>query len=145
MDAVNRSKARCCYLTVPEFFRLDAACASIAAAWDEPYLVGSVLTRPDYRDVDLRLMLPDEQFEAMFPNKYALLLVNAAVSDWLKAMTGLPIDFQFQDHTKANAEHKGMRNPMGQRGRLFSGEDLDGKCKHDFSNGRCLRCGQVGK
>lgn len=127
-------KKRVSFLTVSEFFRLDAACASIASAWDEPYLVGSVLTRPDYRDVDLRLMLPDDQFAAMFQNKYALLLMNTTVSDWLKAMTSLPIDFQFQDHTKANVEHQGMRNPMGQRGRLWSGENLDGKCKHDFGN-----------
>lgn len=113
-------KNRVSYLTVPEAFRLDWCCSQFEAAFDAvPYLVGSCLTRPDYRDVDLRLMLPDEQFAAMFPNKFALLMMNAAVSDWLKAQTGLPIDFQFQDHTKANAEHDGQRNPMGGRGDHF--------------------------
>lgn len=114
-------KRRVCYLTVPEFFRLDWCCRGLLDAFGHPpFLVGSVMDRPDYRDVDVRLMLPDEQYAAMFPNKYAQLLLNAAVSDWLKAQTGLPIDFQFQDTTRANEEHPGKRNPLGIRAQVFT-------------------------
>lgn len=116
-------KARASYLNVPDFFRLDWCCAGLFQAFGRPpYLVGSALSRPTWRDVDVRLMLPDEQFERMFPNQYALLFLNATVSDWLKAQTGLPIDFQFQDTTRANAEHDGLRNPLGIRGQRYSQE-----------------------
>lgn len=116
-------KVRASYLTVPELFRLDACCTSLFHAFGSPpYLVGSTLSRPDYRDVDVRLMLPDDRFGQMFPNQYAHLLLNAAVSDWLRAQTGLPIDFQFQDTTKTNAEHDGPRNPLGIRGQRYMEE-----------------------
>jgi hypothetical protein len=121
--AEDRTKARVSWLTVPTFFALDAACRAIFEAFGTPpYLVGSCMSRPDFRDVDLSLMLPDDQHAAMFPNMYANLLLNAAVSDWLKARTGLPIDFKFQDTTKANAEHEGPRNPMGIRGERYRQE-----------------------
>lgn len=111
------------WLDVPTFFRLDAACRAVFEAFGTPpYLVGSCLERPDFRDVDISLMLSDEQYAAMFPNKYAQLFLNAAVSDWLKAQTDLPVDFKFQDCTRANAEHKGRRNPLGTRGETFSQE-----------------------
>lgn len=111
------------YLDVPVFFRLDAACRALTEAFGHSvYLVGSCLMRPDFRDVDVSLMLSDEQFAAMFPNKYAQLFLNAAVSDWLSERTGLRIDFKFQDTTKTNAEHSGPRNPLGMRGEIFSKE-----------------------
>src|SRR5581483_12313175 len=70
------------------------------------YLVGSVLRKRDWRDVDVVLMLPDVYFEATFgTNEMRLALMNAAVSEWLSSRTGLPIEFKFQDHAKANAEH----------------------------------------
>jgi hypothetical protein len=123
MTADDRSKARVSHLTVPTFFALDVACRPLVDSFGHSlYLVGSCMTRPDFRDVDLSLMLPDEQYTAMFPNKYAQLFLNAAVSDWLKARTGLPIDFKFQDTTKANEEHRGPRNLMGIRGELFKQE-----------------------
>lgn len=119
MDAETRTKSRASWLTVPEFFSLDAACRALVDSFGEMsygvYLVGSCLQRPDYRDVDLSLMMPDDKFDAMFPNKYAVLFMNAAVSEWLSKRTGLKIDFKFQDMTKANEEHKGPRNAMGIR------------------------------
>jgi len=48
-------------------FKLRAFGAQITDCIGEtPYLVGSVLERPDYRDVDVRIMLDDEPFIAMF-------------------------------------------------------------------------------
>ena len=117
------AKRRASFLPLSDFFRLDYCCRNLDDAFGHvPYLVGSVLQRADFRDVDLRLMLPDETFKAMFPNEYAHLFLNMVVSDWLKARTGLPIDFQFQDHTEANKKHDGPRNPMGCRAINYRGK-----------------------
>jgi hypothetical protein len=113
------------YLSPPDFHRLNWACRPIREAFGgPPYLVGSVLTRPDYRDIDLRLILDDDVFEAMFGEHdglittrkaTALLLLNIAVSDLIQraANPPAPIDFQFQSMTQANVPDHGMRNPMG--------------------------------
>ena len=107
------------YLTVPDFHRLNWARVPIAQAFGEtPYLVGSVLTRPDYRDVDLRLILDDDRHAELFPAdgpRTLRLFLGCAVSDWLARMTGLPIDFQFQSMAEANVPEHGLRNPMGLR------------------------------
>ena len=49
---------------------LHTACAIIAEAYPDSgvFLVGSSIQRRDFRDVDVRCMLPDELFDAMFPN-----------------------------------------------------------------------------
>lgn len=102
---------------MPEMYRLNAASRTVRAAVDGVglMLVGSSLTRQDYRDVDLRMILFDEDFAARFPNSGWLMLANAAMSDWLATTTGLPIDFQFQSMTEANSpEHDGKgRHPLG--------------------------------
>lgn len=109
------SKHRATQLSVPDMYRLNVACRHVAAAFDDnlPYLVGSSLTKKNYRDVDLRLMLDDDEFARLFPNPMWLKLANAAMSDWLASITGLPIDFQFQDTTQANKEFTGRRHPLG--------------------------------
>jgi hypothetical protein len=114
------------YLSPPDFHRLNWACQPVRAAFGTPpYLVGSVLTRPDYRDIDLRLILDDEIYAAMFgavvglvvnrKPAATLLLLNIAVSDLISKAANLPapIDFQFQSMTEANVPEHGMRNPMG--------------------------------
>lgn len=106
---------RASWLTVPQQNRLNAACLDITRVFGGncPYLVGSVLERVDYHDVDVRLMLPDKTFERMFSNRWWLLKANAAISEQLERATGLPIDFQFQDTTKANEEFRGYRHALG--------------------------------
>jgi hypothetical protein len=113
------------YLSPPDFHRLNWACRPVAQAFGSPpYLVGSVLTRSDYRDIDLRLILDDDVFESMFGEREglvslrkasALLLMNIAVSDLIQraANPPAPIDFQFQSMTEANVPEHGERNPMG--------------------------------
>jgi len=114
------------YLSPPDFHRLNWACRPIKEAFGSPpYLVGSVLTRPDYRDIDLRLILDDEVYEAMFSERDdglghrktrpTLLLLNIAISDLIQrsANPPAPIDFQFQSMTEANVPEHGERNPMG--------------------------------
>ncbi|PBC71539.1 hypothetical protein BX265_6149 [Streptomyces sp. TLI_235] len=105
--------ARASYLSPPDFHRLDWACRPVTAAFDTPvYLVGSVLTRADYRDIDLRLILDDDE-AANYPPPLRLVL-NVALSDLIAKLAGLPrpIDFQIQSMTEANAED-GARNPLG--------------------------------
>lgn len=81
-----------------------------------PYLVGSALDRPDYRDVDVRLMLDDEAFDRL-ESLVSIQAFNLAFSLWGQRATGLPIDFQVQRTTEANEEFQGRRNPIGM-GRL---------------------------
>ena len=103
------------WLTVPQQNRLNAACLDIARVFGGncPYLVGSVLDRADFHDVDVRMMLPDKTFKRLFSNRWWLLKANAAISEQLERATGLPIDFQFQDTTKANEEFHGYRHALG--------------------------------
>lgn len=84
-----------------------------------PYLVGSVLTRRDYRDVDVRIILGEETFERLFGGNVdwrtnrELTLANMALSALAREMTGLDVDCQVQRIDDANTEH-------GQRHALFS-------------------------
>ncbi len=73
-----------------------------------PYLVGSALVRADHRDVDVRVMLADDAFDAL------VRLVNLpdlalCVSLWGQQVTGLAIDFQVQRRSDANQEYSGRR------------------------------------
>lgn len=115
------------YLSTVELHRLDRACRDLwhAARADDGgvYLVGSASQRPDFRDVDVRMILPDEAFDRMFGAEPGLWrLFCYAVSRQLAADTGLPIDFQVQRQTQAN-EHDGSRNPLGLIG--IADDDLD--------------------
>ncbi len=81
-----------------------------------PYLVGSALDRPDYRDVDVRLILADDVFDRL-ASVVEIQGLNIGFSLWGQRVTGLPIDFQVQRMTEANAENEGRRHPIGM-GRL---------------------------
>lgn len=87
-----------------------------------PYLVGSACYKKDFRDVDLRVIVDDDRFKELFGdqtdwrNNPMLEAANLAFSALGKEMTGLPIDFQFQQMMNANSEkaNEGMvRNPLG--------------------------------
>lgn len=98
--------------------------------WDafgtNPYQVGSTLngTQRAWRDVDVRLILDDDAYKAMFPDirdlsdehydpKWVALCM--AFSELGRKMTGLPIDFQIQKQSEANDEKKysGLRSALG--------------------------------
>jgi hypothetical protein len=79
-----------------------------------PYHVGSSLRTKDWRDVDVRLILPDEEFAERFgevrssevnPKLAAVTLAFAALG---KQMTGLPVDFQIQPASFANERYGGQ-------------------------------------
>lgn len=113
--------SRANFIGAPEFFNLDLTCRILAEAFDHHvYLVGSSLKIREYRDVDVRAILPDEEFDRMFPgakssphNSAQWSLICAAISEWLATRTNLPIDFQIQRMTEANAEYDGPRNALG--------------------------------
>jgi hypothetical protein len=82
-----------------------------------------VTERPDYRDVDIRLILTDEDFDYWFDGRVMLWsLVCLTIGQHLRAVTSLPIDFQIQRMTEANEKHPGTwRNPLGMRNRPYAG------------------------
>lgn len=84
------------------------------------FMVGSALTRRDWRDVDVRAILFDDDFagrfggEADWRRNRSLGAHNLAFSALGKQVTGLPIDFQIEQMTVANAENPdGGRHALG--------------------------------
>jgi hypothetical protein len=100
------------FVGAPAYYELNEACRSLTDVFGHHvYLVGSSIKKRDFRDVDVRCMLPDEDFDRFFGsvqnpshNPY-LSLLTISISAWLKARTGLPVDFQFQRRTEANRDY----------------------------------------
>jgi hypothetical protein len=111
------------YLSTLEFQRLEHACTEVARCLGHPpYLVGSSTERPDYRDVDVRSIMADEEFDARFGDNIEFWsLFCLGVSSYLSQVSGLPIDYQVQRQTEANEKHDKPRNPMGHGFRNFAG------------------------
>lgn len=108
------------YITRPQFWALDEACKPLRATFPDygPYLVGSVMERPTFRDVDVRLIMSDEQYDRLSDAEWSL--IGFVTSRHLAALTGLPIDFQVQRQTEANAAYgHRSRTPLGMRGDGF--------------------------
>jgi hypothetical protein len=110
------------FIGAPEFYNLQCACAVLVQAFGyHLYLVGSSLERKDFRDVDVRCILDDQEFERLFPglngSNYSVnafwCLMCSAIAEWLSMRTNLPIDFQIQRQSDANAENDGPRNALG--------------------------------
>lgn len=85
-----------------------------------PYQVGSSLETTQWRDVDVRLMLSDEAYAAQGYGNPRYPEFNAkwcamcrAFSALGRQMTGLPIDFQIQQTSRANETFTGPRNALG--------------------------------
>lgn len=89
-----------------------------------PYLVGSAARGKQWRDVDVRLILEDAEYERLFgdpkqpretnPTWVAFVL---AFTELGRKMTGLPIDFQIDHQSTANRIHDGPRHAL-----ILSGE-----------------------
>ena len=138
---LRRAKQKGVYIGAPECYKLEMACQHVAEAFGGYgcYVVGSALERPDWRDVDVRLILSDDEFRTVFPTAHIhtgswefdsrWLLLNVAISGWLSAQTGLPIDFQIQPQTHANERHKGPRNAVGLKMAPRDGSTPSGEVK----------------
>lgn len=81
---------------------------------DFPFLVGSSTLGKSWRDVDVRLMLCDDKYEALIGKwkqpegaNRKWQAFNMAFSELGLRMTGLPIDFQIQQATWANKVYGG--------------------------------------
>lgn len=124
--AKPETRAKGIYIGAPACFALEEAIRPVCAAFGAYdgtggcYVVGSALERPDWRDVDVRMILDDAAFAALFPHAgqhwehdARWLVLTIAISERLSRLTGLPIDFQFQPQTQANARHHGRRNAIG--------------------------------
>lgn len=79
-----------------------------------PYLVGSALVGKQWRDVDVRLILEDDEYERVIGKLENPPILNhrwaafsLAFSILGKQMTGLPIDFQIDQQTEVNARTVG--------------------------------------
>lgn len=106
---------------MPAFLLLQEFGSQVWAAFGEiPYHVGSSLAGKAWRDVDVRLILPDDEYDRLGlgdperPQQNAkwvsLVLAYSALG---KALTGLPVDFQIQQQTHANATESGDRSAIG--------------------------------
>lgn len=87
------------YLTNQQRGNLKEVCHTLGRAFENGsiYLIGSVLKTESYRDVDVCLVLPDEEyrsFDLTFQPKRSVL--SQALAHWIQDRTGLPIDFTFQ-------------------------------------------------
>jgi hypothetical protein len=106
---------------MPAALHLEAFGREIDAAFGHlPYLVGSAAVGKQWRDVDLRLILPDDEFDALFPAHTAPSrqdgrwgLLCAAISELARQRTGLPVDFQIQRMSYANDRYPGVRLALG--------------------------------
>lgn len=97
------------------------------------YHVGSSVFGKEWRDVDVRLLLGDEEYERMGLGDPAHPHENAKWVAWVmafsalgKQMTGLPIDFQIQQQSYANKQYDGVRSALGVNARL--------RIQHMFEN-----------
>lgn len=108
-------------LSPRQMFLLDNACHPLREAFPSygPYLVGTAFHRGPFRDVDVRLIMEDEEFDKLADavGMPAVWFLGLGLGQYLASLTGLPIDFQFQRATEANEIHGGKpRNPLGLRG-----------------------------
>ena len=104
-------------LSPRQMFLLDQACQPLREAFPDygPYLVGTATAKGPYRDVDVRCIMTDESFDdfADAIGMRAVWFLGLSIGQYLASLTGLPIDFQFQRSTEANARHDGPRIPLG--------------------------------
>lgn len=109
-------------LTTRDLFALDHACSFLNKAFPATYLVGTAYTSGRYRDVDVRTMLDDKDFDRIFADSGVWEVFCFTVGCWLSAQTGLPVDYQVQRVSEANAKYGGKpRNPLGIGARDYAG------------------------
>ena len=116
-DAPKRQKAS--YVGMPAHADLHLACVPVWEAFGNCYLVGSCVLTPDFRDVDVRVLLPAKRIEEIFGETRGLTLnplwnvMCTSISHYLSERSGLPVDFQIQVQEIANEKFKEIREPIG--------------------------------
>jgi hypothetical protein len=129
-------KRRKSSLSTLDWYRLNQACRVLWFIGGSTYLVGTAANGGDYRDVDVRTILQDEEFDRLFsghPDLWALVCSSIAMR--LVAATGLPIDYQIQRMTEANETYPGgNRHPVGLTPNNFAGGGDATRFEPDESN-----------
>ncbi len=107
--------SRANFLYLPQWNLLNDWCHLIRIDYPDvhgPFLVGSAISKRDYRDVDIRMIVPNRLFDRWFVGakhypypRGKLAHMNTAYSLYAQQATGLPVDFQFQRMTDANKEY----------------------------------------
>lgn len=116
---------RRCGLDTHDLHLLNEACKTVThkLGWNA-YLVGTAAKEAEWRDVDVRVIVPDDEFDTAFGNPGLWELVCFTTCHYLRDVTGLPVDFQIQRMTEANDKHPGgWRNPIGTERRFAGGGD----------------------
>ncbi|WOI85974.1 hypothetical protein [Rhodococcus qingshengii] len=119
------SKRRATYLLVTEINALNTWGRELKMSLHtnvEQYgvfLVGSALTKPDYRDVDIRQIISDEDWSRLF-STVDIGYYNHVMSLWGQKITGLPIDYQIQ--SISHEDNKGPKHPIDMLDGYVNGE-----------------------
>lgn len=122
------------YIGMPHMPKLDRFGEIVYQAFAaRAYIVGSALTRRDWRDVDVRVILDDEHFAMLFGEETdwrknpRLAAVSTAFAALANQMTGLPVDVGIDQMTAANEdENANRRHPLGvQHGVIREREDAE--------------------
>ena len=108
---------RDCFLGFVDIAALEHALIIVSEAFNEDcWLVGSATRRRDYRDVDVRMIMSDAKFNAVFGEYRGhrwnpfWSLTMASISERLSRITCMQVDFQIQTRTHADATYaKGAR------------------------------------
>jgi len=123
---------RASYLAAPNYFNLNMACVMVREAFGyHPYLVGSSLKHRNYRDVDVRLILPDDEYRALFHDTVHTLnnakwsLVCTSIGMYLSQHSDLPVDFQIQMQSKANEDFPLKDHPRNALGVFITKDGQD--------------------
>jgi hypothetical protein len=105
-------KWRVNYLPATNSYNLNQACVIVNQALGEYgcYLVGSSITRRDFRDVDVRFIMEDASYDRLFKQADGWVnplwsLMCTTFSMWLSKQSDLQVDFQIQRMTQANEKH----------------------------------------
>lgn len=86
------------------------------------YIVGSATKHKDWRDVDIRQIITDQDFKKL-EKVIDIGYFNHMVSIWGQQLTGLPIDYQVQGiGHEDNKNSTGYRHPIGMREGYVNGE-----------------------
>jgi hypothetical protein len=124
LEARDRARPRkASFVGAPAAFKLELACQHLNRAFGGfgCYHVGSSRERKDWRDIDVRMILDDKEFDRLFPDAHEnswefdarWLILTIAISEWLSKESGLPVDFQFQKQSHANQRHAKPRCALG--------------------------------
>ncbi len=122
-----KDETRGSYLPPDKSFKLDIACGMLEAAYDATcYLVGSATESKRYRDVDVRMIMADEEYDRLFGTSSLSPMWEvtcASISAWLQYVSELPVDFQIQRRSNANARYSrktgDKRHPLGMAYRVY--------------------------